>query len=1040
MNKKTNCYNFVAELKRKKRTVGCKKAILLYFLLLFASTGLVNDLWAQNETIIVSGQVTDAFNAPLIGVSVMEVGKTTNGTVTDWDGNYSLSVSSTSKVKFSYLGYKPIERNAASIINVIMEEDATGLEEVVVVAYGTQRKKDLTGAISVVDTDRMKKLQTADIGMALQGMAPGVNVTSSGLPGSQAEINIRGIGSFSTTGPLYVIDGVIMQGGQREFNMNDVESLQVLKDAASSALYGARGANGVILITTKKGKSGETKIDVNASYGISEIAKRLDMMQSIDFLNVQRLAYENANRSWPGKPQYGQVLHNTDWQDAFFKTGYATDINLSVSGGNEHGNYMFSGNFYDQDGVVIGPSHRRFNIRSNSEARKGIFTIGENFTFGRSISVPMEGSPFVDLARMVPTIPVYDPNNEGEYGYGSAAYPTYGSNPIGLQELRDNKQFNNRMVGNAYLQIEPIKGLKIKTDVGVEYFDYYDKNKLTTKQVRYLTVPDYRDQLQELNGETLSLIWESTAFYQNKIGVHAFDALLGYTAQKTERHGNTAMIRNLATPGFWVLDQKSGEDDALIDVSGSESVYTMTSILGRVNYSYADRYLVQFNVRRDGSSRFGKNYRIGTFPSASLGWRLSQEEFMESVGWLNDLKLRTSYGVLGDQDVIPSYAFANYIHPQEGAIFGSDIYYDGKIQKGFANADLRWEQRKTFNLGLDFSVLNQRLYGSIEYFNSRISDLLVKRDLAWTTGTDESDYPWSNYGAMRNQGVELSLGFRDRAGDFKYDVSTNLSGVRNKVLTLANDKIYFGGSDGVSATEVGRSIGDFKVLRTNGIFQTQEEIDNYTRTILDEVTGIEITKKIQPNAQPGDIRYKDLNGDGVIDMEDREYMGSPFPKIEGSLNLYFEYKGIDLNLYFYGVCGNYIYNGVRRTLESMNDVSNFPANLKPWTGEGTSNTTPRPYMGQTDNTLPYTDRWLERGDYLRLKNIQLGYSLPSSWLAKTDVIERCRIYFSGQNLFTLTGYSGFDPEISGGNPYGKGYDNGHFPPVRSYSFGLQVSF
>lgn len=1040
MKKNANYCRFVSGLKKRKEITGLGTKIMMCFLFLFVSAGFANVLWAQNGTIVVSGQVTDASNVPLIGVNVMEQGSA-SGTITDVKGNYSLSVSRGSKVIFSYIGYKKVEKTAASRINVVMEEDATMLEEVVAVAYGTQRKKDLTGAISVIDADKMKKIPTADIGQALQGMAPGVNVTTSGLPGSEADINIRGIGSFSNVAPLYVIDGVIMQGTQREFNMNDVESIQILKDAASAALYGARGANGVILITTKKGQEGAVKIDLNVSYGISQIAKRLEMMNSLEFLNVQRLAYSNAETVWPGEPEYGQVLHNTDWQDEFFKLGSTADVNLNVSGGSANGRYMFSFNYYDQDGVVTGPSHKRFNFRSNSEAKKGIFTVGENFTFGRSISVPLEGSPFVDLALMPPVIPVYNPENPGEYGYGSSAYPTYGSNPIGLQETRDYSQYNNRMLGNAYLQIEPLKGLQIKTNLGIELFDYYDKYKTTYKQVRYLTVPEYDTQLQENNGETLSLIWESTAFYKKKIGRHDFDVLLGYTAQKTNNHGNTATARNLATDGFWVLDQK-GDGVGTVDVSGSEGVYSMTSILGRINYSYADRYLMQFNVRRDGSSRFGINNRYGTFPSASLGWRISQEAFMESVKWVDDLKLRVSYGILGDQQAVTNYAFANYIHTGEGTIFGpgDQVYYDGKIQKGRANPDLKWEERKTFNLGLDFSLFNQKLYGTVEYFDSKVSNLLVKKQLAWISGTDASDYPWTNYGKMRNKGLELQLGYRDQRGDFKYDVSLNLSGVRNEVLSLANDAIYYSGSNGVSASEPGRSIGDFKVLRTDGIFQTEEEVKQHTTIIIDKETGIEIPKQIQPNAKPGDIRYKDLNGDGEITQEDREYMGSPFPKFEGGLNFSCEYKGFDLNLFFYGVYGNYIYNGVKVSLESMNSTSNYPKDLQPWTGPGTSNTTPRPYIGQTDNTLPYSDRWIERGDYLRLKNVQIGYTIPANLLKKTNLIERCRVYFTGQNLFTLTGYSGFDPEVSGGDVFSKGYDNGHFPPVRTFSLGLQVSF
>ncbi|OJV37897.1 MAG: hypothetical protein BGO29_12405 [Bacteroidales bacterium 36-12] len=1029
--------------KTKKQGYIFSVRIVPFLLLLFFLYGLtVGNGVAQtvhNTNTRVAGVVVDETNLPLIGVSVVVQGNVQIGTVTDFQGRFALDVSADASLTFSYVGYQTqTVKISGGVMNVAMEPTDALLDEVVVVAYGTQKKKDLTGAISVVDADKMKKMQTADIGIALQGLAPGVSVTSSGLPGAGADINIRGIGSFSNVGPLYVIDGVIMQGTQREFNMNDVENIQILKDAASAALYGSRGANGVILITTKRGKAGATRINLNASYGISQIANRIEMMQTLDFLEIQKLAYENAGITWPGKPEYGQELYNTDWQDAFFKLGNTTDVNMSISGGNESGNYMFSFNYYDEDGVVIGPSHKRFNIRSNSEARKGIFTIGENFTFGRSISVPMQGSPFIDVARMCPTIPVK--HEDGSYGYGTAAYPTYGTNPIALQELQDYKQYNNRLLGNAYLQIEPIKGLQVKTSLGMELFDYYDKYKTIYKQMRYLTVPEFQNQLVEQNGERLSLIWENTVFYQNKIGNHAFDALVGYTAQRTDRHGNSALTRNLLAGGtYWVLDQH-GKDENEMDMGGNESTTFMTSLLGRINYSYADRYLLQLNVRRDASSRFGANYRYGTFPSVSAGWRISEEDFMQSVSWLDDLKFRIGYGILGDQQAIGDYGYVTYMHTSEGALFGPAVdptYYPGTIQKGFSNSDLRWETRKTLNVGMDWTMLSQRLYGSLEYFSANVYDLLVKVELPWVTGTDASDYPWVNYGSMRNQGLELSVGWRDKISDFTYDISVNLSGVRNNVINLGGDDIHYSGAN---VSEPGRSIGDFKLLRTDGIFQNWDEVNSHTW--LDPVTGIEFL--IQPKAQPGDIRYKDLNNDGKIDgndnSEDREYVGSPFPKMEGGVSMSFGYKGIDLSLFFYGVTGNYIYNGVKRTLESMNDVSNFPAGLKPWTGEGTSNTTPRPVMGQTDNTLGYSDRWIEKGDYLRLKNLQLGYTLPKVWMQKTNLIETCRVYFTAQNLFTITGYSGFDPEISGGSVYNKGNDNGHFPPVRTFGCGLQVSF
>jgi TonB-linked SusC/RagA family outer membrane protein len=1009
-----------------------RKVLICAFLFLSLMT-----VKSQSLPSVVEGVVTDEAGVPLIGVTV-QAENSKEATTTDISGKFRIKLNPENNLlKFSSIGYLPQNiKVTTSPFTVVLKEDTKLLDEVVVVGYGTQKKKDLTGAISVVNTETVKKQVTPDIGIALQGLATGVHVTSSGEPGTVAEINVRGIGSMSNVSPLYVIDGVIMQGSQREFSMNDVESVQVLKDAAAAALYGARGANGVILITTKKGKEGKMNIDFNASYGISNISKRLEMMNSLEFLHTQRQAYENADLQWPGEPAQGQVLINTDWQDAFFKTGTTQDYNLSISGGSKNSNYLFSFNYYDQDGVVIGPSHQRFNLRSNTEARKGIFTVGENFTLGRSISVPLIGSPFVDLALMPPIIPVRNPDNPEEYGYGNSSYPTYGSNPIGLQETRDYNQYNNRVLGNGFFQVEPIKGLQIKTNLGIEYFNYFDRYKTTYKQIRYLTVEKYETSLQENNGDQLSWIWENTMFYQKSINKHSFDALLGYTAQKTTSRGNTATGYNIATPGLWVLDQTTVDKT----VSGSDGAYAMTSILGRVNYNYNDRYLAQINIRRDGSSRFGANNRFATFPSASVGWRISQESFMKKINWIDDLKLRASYGTLGDQQAVGNYAYATYIYTSEGAIFGSgdQTYYPGKIQKGRANPNLKWEEKTVFNLGLDFSLINQKIYGSIEYFDAKLNNLLITKDLPWISGTDVS--PITNYGKMNNKGIEFQLGYRERKKDFKYDVSLNISSVRNKVLNLANDNIYYSGINGVSATEVGRSIGEFYVLRTDGIFQNQDEVNNYKATIVDPETGTTTTKLIQPNAQPGDIRYKDLDGDGSITNGDREFIGSPLPKFEGGLNFSCEYKGFDFNLFFYGVYGNLIYNNVKVNLESMNGTTNYPKNLKYWNGEGTSNTTPRPYIGQTDNTIAYSDRWIEHGDYLRLKNFQLGYSLPTKMLNKTNLLERCRIYLTGQNLFTLTGYSGFDPEISGGSVFAKGYDDGHFPPVRSFTCGLQVTF
>jgi TonB-linked SusC/RagA family outer membrane protein len=464
----------------------------------------------------------------------------------------------------------------------------------------------------------MKKLQSPNIGQALQGQVSGVSVSTSGEPGSGADIRIRGVGSFSNVGPLYVVDGIILNGSQREFNVNDIESMQVLKDASSTALYGARGANGVIIITNKKGKDGVPKIDLSVNYGSQQIANRIDMMNSLEFLRINRQAYENAGMTWPGEPTQGQVLVNTDWQDEFFKTGNTQDYNLTISNGNKDGNFLISANVFSQDAVVKGPYHNRYAFRVNSEIKKGIFTFGENMLYSRTQTKPMIGSPFIDLCRLPPIIPVKE--EDGSWGTGSSSYQTYGTNPIGLQETRDFVQNSNRLIGSLYTEVAILKNLKFKTNLGIEFHAWNDREKTTFDQIRYLEVSNYQNSMTERRGDFTTLILENTLTYDKTIGKHVFDALAGYTAQETKWKQMTSTVHDLV-PGFWVLS--AGKTDMVM--SGNDSENAMVSMLGRVNYAYDDKYLIQGNVRRDGSSRFGKNYRYGLFSSASVGWRISQK-------------------------------------------------------------------------------------------------------------------------------------------------------------------------------------------------------------------------------------------------------------------------------------------------------------------------------------------------------------------------------------------------------------------------------
>lgn len=999
-----------------------------FFLVLFSLAGYSQQM--------VTGVVRDADDV-LPGVSVTIQG-TLKGTITNMEGEFSIEASEGDVLVFSFMGYasEQIEFDGTQTrYEVILERRFEELEELVVVGYGTQRKKDLTGAVGVVDVEEMQKQQTPNLGQALQGQVPGVTVTSSGQPGTGADIRIRGIGSFANVGPLYVIDGMIMSGQQREFNVNDVESIQILKDASATALYGSRGANGVIIITTKKGVEGPPKVSFSAAYGMQEIAHRLDMMNSLEFLRLNRMAYENAGQVWPGEPAYGDTLVNTDWQDAFFERGSTQDYNLTVSGGSETGKYLISGNVYQEDGVVYGPWHKRYSLRVNTEMKKGILTIGENLSLGRTQTRPMNGVPFIDLARMPPVIPVYDENNESGYGYGSNAYRTYGSNPIGLQDNLERIESGNRVMGNVFAELQLFSFLKYRLNAGLEYFTWHDREKHVYNQIRYLSASSYENSIYENRGDYSSYLLEHTLEFNKVTGDHRIDGLLGFTTQETIGKGMSGSVFDIVE-GYWVLN--SGDTEP--NVGGTDYEHAMISYLARVNYSFRDRYLVQLNFRRDGSSRFGAENRYGNFPSGSFGWRISEEDFFSGArSVVNNLKFRTSYGVIGDQQALGNYDYTTYINVSEGGIFGEDqTYYSGAIQKGRENPFIKWETRATFNVGLDFGLFDNKLYGAAEYFNSVSSDLLVQIPTSWTDGTDIT--PWTNYGKIRNTGVELNIGYRQKTGDFWYDANLNLSTINTVVLELG-DSFREAGINNVNRSEAGRSIGDFYVIKTDGIFQDIEEVYAHSIQLTDSISGETSTVLIQPDAKPGDIRYEDYNGDGLINNDDRQYVGSPLPKMEAALRLSGGYKQFDFTVFITSVYGNMIYNDGRFWLERMDDVANYPKNLEPWTEENRSTTTPRALIGPNDNAKANTDRWIEDGSYIRLKNLQVGYTIPTENLFGNEGgSQNFRVYAGVQNLFTITNYSGFDPEISGGSVFGKGNDSGHFPPVRTYLAGLQLNF
>ena len=982
----------------------------------------------------VTGIVTDTDNEPLIGVSVLLKG-TTTGTVTDIDGNYSISAPADGTLVFSYIGCdtKEVKIAGQSNLNVVLTSSAQQLDQVVVIGYGTQKKADLTGSVSVVDMDKARKLPATDVASMLQGQVPGVSVATSSQPGATSSIRVRGVGSFSNVGPLYVIDGLIVNDANN-LNPNEIESMQVLKDASAAAIYGARGANGVILLTTKKGKAGKPSLDVSANFTVAQMPKKIKMMKGAEFMYYNEQAYINSGETWPaGGIEVGTVLPDTDWQDAVYQNGLTQDYNVYYTQGTENLHSAVSFGYMHQTGMVKGPDYDRFTVRINNDAHYKAFTIGENVTYQHTHSNNYIASPFWDALTTPSVIPVRDPNEpsgKGGFGYGSANFPTYISNPVGLQERYDNQSVNDRIIGNIYAELNLFRYFTYKFNVGMDAWWGRTKNFDKAYTLRMASGEQrYENKLEDIRDSRFSLILENTLNYSQEIADHNINALVGYTMEDVNWHYLKAEGYNQQVDGLCQIDLVGVQNN----MWGSQQERRMTSVLARLDYNYASRYYFQFNFRSDGCSKFGPDKRRGNFPSFSIGWRPSEENFWEPLREVvNNLKIRGSWGKIGDMQALGNYSYLSSINhsgPYEGfnAIFGpsgNETLHQGATQTSRVNVDLGWETKTTTNIGIDFDLFNSRLFGSIDWYNAVSSDLLYNVKTAWATGTD---YLWTNYGKMRNRGFEFMAGWRDRVGEFSYSVSANVSTASNKVLALG-ESFY---EDGICRTEVGRSISDFYARRTNGIFQSMDEVYAHTTTLPDGTV-----KLLQPNAQPGDVRYVDLNGDGVIDNDDRDWLGSPLPKVEAGLNFTAEWRGFDFNMFWNSRFGNKIYNNVWVSCLQFK-VDNIPSEVRPWTWDNPSNEYPRMYSGSTDNTQT-SDRFVENGSFIRLKNLQLGYTLPVE-LTRKFFVEKLRIYVSAQNLCTITKYKGYDPDIVGG-VFSQGIDGGHFPNARQYSAGIQVSF
>ena len=1001
------------------------KKILFLFFVVFAAT-------AYSQDVTITGTVTDANSEPLVGVNVLVKG-TTTGAITDIDGNFSVSGKKGSTLVFSYIGMLTQEVvYKGTALRVVMKDDSKALEEVVVIGYQTVKKSDLTGAVAVVDTKEMKKSAAGTLVSQMQGLATGINVRSSGRAGEDASIEIRGVGSLSNNSPLWVIDGMITDPGV-DFNPADAESIQILKDASAAAIYGSRAANGVIIVTTKKGAKGPMKVNVSVKETL-EWSPKFDLMNAAEYIKYNDIAYNEAIKDGIATVNSTQKhsQYDTNWQDEVLKTALVQDYNVSLSGGGDSGSYFVSAGYYNNDGVSYGNTFDRYSFRVNTQGKKGWFSFGENLAYSLTNTDPNQTNTYNDFLRMMPTIPIYDENNPGGYGYGDAAkYNTFGVNPIAREDLEYRHFRQNRLNGSLWLEFKPFEFLSYKFNGGIDLYFY--ENSWFRGEGNWTQNQEHRDpESQKARDNTYNMLIEHTLNFNKDFGKHHVDAVVGTTYQHHEWEGLWASRLNfpMLGNGDYLTVLNAGQSNQQNSNSISENA--MISYLGRANYIYDDKYYLTATFRRDGTSRLAKENRWGNFPSFSGAWRISKEEFFD-VPWINDLKIRGNWGRLGNSS-IGDWDYIGTINQSIVTVFGGAIV-PGSTQVKLVNAGLVWETKETVNVGFDASFLNQRLTVSAEYYNSKTSDVLAETPIAISTG-NQGGSPWKNAASLRNKGFEFTLGWKDQISDFKYSALLNVTTMDNEVLSLGRDgtnRDYI--DSGQARTKPGRSLAEFYLRKTDGIFKTQEQIDNY---VTSTGTPIMIEGK---RPQLGDVKYLDLNDDGEITDADRGYCGSPWAKMQMSLVFNAEWKNFDFSMMWNGQFGNKIYNVSRWQGRLFADNSNyirFKKGEEPYQVNPNSNT-PRIIYGDFRNSRD-ADRFLENGSYFRMKNISIGYNFRQDWL-KNFGVEKLRLFATGSNLITITGYSGLDPDFKGANSvWNSGTDSFAYPNTRSVMFGLDLTF
>ncbi|QDH79170.1 TonB-dependent receptor [Echinicola soli] len=1015
---------------------------------------------AQNNEI--TGNVTlKSDGEPLPGVAVMIEGSGT-GTITGVDGNYTIQASQGNVLVFSLLGMEPqkITISNQTTLNVQLEENLSALEEVVVVGYGVQKKSVVTGAISSVKASDLESMPINRVEQALQGRTSGLTIaSSSGQPGAGATVRVRGLTTFGNNDPLWVVDGVVVDnGGIGYLNQSDIESIEVLKDAASQAIYGARAAAGVILVTTKKGEAGKMRVNYNGFYGTSAPAQKLGLLDASQYAMIRNEAATNAGNTAPfADPEsYGK---GTDWQDLIFNnSAKRQNHELSISGGNEKSTFYASFGYLDQEGIVASDisRYKRTNFRLNSEHQLAKWLkVGQNLGYAHDKSIGLGntnsefGGPLSSAINLDPITPVVitDPTAANQPPYSTnpvirdAMGRPYGISTIVAQEMTNplaytqtrlgNYSWSDNFVGNVYAEAEPIKGLKLRSTLGAK-LSYWGSESFTP--IFYLNATNVSNQTNFTRGQNRRFDWnlENTISYTKSIDKHNFTILLGQGAYLDNRGRSTSVtFFNVPADNFddASLNFKVPNDQRSAD--GSEGAgHTVSSLFARANYNYAEKYLLEALVRRDGSSRFGPNNRYGIFPSFSAGWVVSQEAFWPTNAVVDFLKVRGGYGIVGN-DNIGDFAFLSTIGSGRNYTIGNTgSYAIGYSPNAPSNPDLKWEETSQANIGFEATLFGD-FNITFDWYKKVTKGILQNPRIPGYVGAISN--PAANIADMENTGVELELGYRKLLGEVELSLNGNVSYLQNEVTNLGTEISYLSGGQSFQAssypitrTAVGQSMNSFYGFQTQGIFQTVEDVENYTNG-----DG----EMIQPDAQPGDFIWADLDEDGQITEADRTFIGNPTPTWSYGFTASVQWNNFDLVFFGQGVAGNKIFQGLRRL-----DIGN--ANwqtevLDRWTGPGTSNDHPRIVEGDPNKNFNNpSDFYLEDGDYFRIKTLQLGYTLPKSITQKAGM-NRARIYVMSENLATFTKYTGYDPEIGGGV---MSIDRGIYPQARSYMLGVQIGF